>query len=184
MALPTPRLSSTRTTFARIIAVLAIMVSGVFVSPLGAHTEVFETAPVSGLPVGGVVDQVNISFWGEVLTSNISLVGPDGQAVDVANTRLTSQNRIASTTFPELTEPGRYVVTHTELSTDGDIQTAEWFFVLDPTSENRILPVVAGNPGGGGPNWILLLGATGAILIAAGVLWPKKSSVAAEQNLA
>ena len=184
MASPSSMTENARTNFARVLVVMAILLGGVFVSPLGAHTEVFERAPVAGQPIGGVVDQVNISFWAEVLTSRITLTGPDGEAIEVTNTELTSENRIASTSFPELTEPGRYVVTHTELSTDGDIQTAEFFFVLDPTSENRLLELVPGAPPGDGPNWILLLGASGLILIAAGVLWPKKSPVAVEQNSA
>ena len=83
-----------------------------------------------------------------------------------------------------MTEPGRYVVTHTELSTDGDIQTEEWFFVLDPTSENRIVPIGTATLGDGGPNWILLLGGAGVVMILAGLLWPKKSSTSVEQNLA
>lgn len=167
-----------RRAFARLVAAFAILLSGVLVSPLGAHTEVFERAPIAGVPVGGVVDQVNISFWSNVLTSNITVTGPDGQAIDVATTQLVSENRIATTTFPELTEPGRYVVNHTELSPDGDIQSAEFFFVFDPTSDNRLIPVAPAVIGDSGPNWVLIVGAAGVILILAGVLWPKKTSVA------
>ena len=90
-------------------------------------------------------------------------------------TRLVSDGRIATTTFSELTEPGRYTVTHTELSPDGDIQTAEWFFVFDPESDNRAFPLSAATAPGGGPNWVLLSGVTGVILILAGILWPKRS---------
>lgn len=157
----------------RVLVVLVVMLSVVLASPLGAHTEVFERAPIAGQAVGGTVDQVDISFWGPVLSSNITLVGPSGDELATDITRLTSDDRIATTTFPELTEEGRYVVTHTELSVDGDLQTAEWFFVLDAESDNRVIPLTSG--GGGGPNWVLLVAVSGVVLILAGLLWPKRA---------
>ncbi len=156
---------------------MAIVVSVVFISPLGAHTEVFERAPIAGQPVGGSVDQIDISFWAPVLSSNITLEDPNGDAVAVDITRLTTDDRIATTTFPELTEEGRYVVTHTELAPDGDLQTAEWFFIFDAASDNRLIPLSFA--GGGGPNWIVLIAVSGIVLILAGLLWPKRAKTAA-----
>lgn len=144
------------------------------ISPLGAHTEVFERAPIAGQPVGGSVSQVDISFWAPVLSSNITLVGPDGAEIAVDTTQLTADDRIATTTFPELTEEGRYTVTHAELASDGELQSAEWFFIFDAESENQIIPL-SSIGAGGGPNWILLTAVTGVILILAGLLWPKRT---------
>lgn len=152
----------------------AFIFGALSLSPLGAHTEVFERAPVAGLPVGGSISQVDISFWAPVLSSNITITDPSGQEVPVDITRLTADDRIASTTFPELTEEGRYVVTHAELAVDGDLQSAEWFFDFDSTSQNQLLPL--SSLGGGGPNWILLTAVTGVILILAGILWPKRTA--------
>lgn len=155
---------------------LALLIVGLLIalaSPLGAHSEVFERAPVAGEPIGGTVDQIDISFWAAVLSSNIELTGPNGEAIEVDTTELSGEGRIASTTFPALTEPGRYVVNHGELSFDGDLQQAEWFFVYDPTSEASFVSIVAPPEG---PNWILIAAIAGVVLILAGVLWPKKSA--------
>ena len=141
--------------------------------PLGAHTEVFERAPLAGQPVGGTIDRVDISYWSSVLSSNIELAGPDGAAIEVSTTQLVTGDRIATASFPELTEEGRYTVTHTELSSDGDIQTSEWFFFFDQSADARFVALA---DTGGGANWIVLLGASGVVLILAGVLWPKKRS--------
>ena len=154
---------------------LAALVIGfllIAAAPLGAHSEVFERAPAAGVPVGGTVDQIDISFWTTILSSNIRLTGPDGLEIETAGTSVVSEQRIATTTFPALTEPGRYVVNHGELSFDGDLQEAEWFFVYDPDAEARFVPLVPA----GGPNWILIAAISGVVLIAAGILWPKRSA--------
>ena len=161
----------------RLLAILVVLAAGtVITSPLGAHTDVFEYAPIPGEPIGGTVDSINISYWANVLSSTILLTGPDGERIEVSSTQLSSGDRIASTTFPELTEPGRYIVDHGELSLDGDFQTAQWFFFFEPESDNRFVPLVSG---GSGPNWILLLGISGVVLIVAGILWPKRAKAAA-----
>ena len=108
MASPSPAPAIARTSFARVLVVMAILLGGVFVSPLGAHTEVFERAPVAGQPVGGVVDQINISFWSQVLTSNITVTGPDGAAIDVATTELTgppTSGAVVTITLPLSPDP-------------------------------------------------------------------------------
>lgn len=169
--------SSHRRSLWRVLLVLAIAFSAALVSPLGAHTEVFERAPIGGQAIGGTVDRIDISFWAPVLSSNITLVDPSGNEVETDITRLTTDDRIATTTFPALTEEGRYVVTHAELAVDGDLQSAEWFFVLDSTSEDRLIPL--SGTGGGGPNWILLVAVSGIVLILAGLLWPKGARTAA-----
>lgn len=144
----------------------------VFVGSLGAHSEVFERAPAAGLPIGGTVDRVDISFWTPILSSKIEITGPDGNPVAVGVTELSSEDRIATTTFPALTEPGRYVVGHGELSYDGDLQEAEWFFIFDPASDVAFQPLAGG---AGGTNWLVIASVSGVLLIAAAVLWPKKS---------
>lgn len=150
------------------------LVFGIFLllsAPLGAHSEVFERAPLAGSPIGGTVDQVDISFWTPVLSSNIQITDPSGNAVEVETTAVVSEGRIATTNFPALTEPGRYVVTHGELSVDGDLQESEWFFVFDPSAEAQFVPLVPA----AGTNWIIIAAIAGVVLIAAGVLWPKKT---------
>ncbi len=151
----------------------------ILAAPVGAHSEVFERAPLAGQPVGGTVDQVDISFWTPIISSNIQITDPAGNAVEVATTSLTDE-RLASTTFPALTEPGRYIVSHGELSVDGDLQQDEWFFVFDPTSEVAFQPLAPAS--GGGTNWFVIAAASGVILIAAGLLWPKKSSATVPQG--
>ncbi len=159
------------------IVILSIVAfSAVLVTPLAAHTEVFERSPVAGEAVGGTVDQIDISFWAQVLSSNITVVDPNGADMETDITRLVSDGRIATTSFDELTIPGRYTVTHTELSPDGDIQSAEFFFVFDPESDSRALPLSAATSDGGGPNWVLLAAVSGVILILAGLMWPKRSN--------
>ena len=157
----------------RVLAVTVVLLGFFLVPPLGAHTEVFERAPLAGQPVGGTIDRVDISYWSSVLSSNIELAGPDGAAIEVSTTQLVTGDRIATASFPELTEEGRYTVTHTELSSDGDIQTSEWFFFFDQSADARFVALA---DTGGGANWIVLLGASGVVLILAGVLWPKKRS--------
>lgn len=161
------------------VLVLCVGLFLALAAPLGAHSEVFERAPVAGLPIGGTVDQIDISFWTPILSSNIQVTDPNGNAVEVGVTELLSEDRIATTTFPALTEPGRYVVSHGELSIDGDLQQAEWFFVFDPTSEVVFQPLASG---GGGTNWLVIGGISGVVLIAAGVLWPKKTKATVTQD--
>ena len=169
-----PRRSSMR----RVFAVCLVFFGLLAISPLGAHTEVFERAPIAGQPVGGSISQVDISFWAPVLSSNITLAGPDGEAIVVDTTQLTANDRIATTTFPELTEEGRYTVTHSELASDGDLQTAEWFFIFDADSENQLIPLSSVGAGSG-PNWILLVAISGVVLIVAGLMWPKRAAAPA-----
>lgn len=149
-------------------------------APLGAHSEVFERAPLAGEPIGGTVDQIDISFWTPILSSRIQVTDPNGEPVEVAVTELSGEGRIASTTFPAITEPGRYVVSHGELSFDGDLQEAEWFFVFDPTSDVVFQPLASG--GDGGTNWLVIAGVSGVLLVAAGVLWPKKSKAVVTED--
>lgn len=161
------------------VLLLAVGALLLLAAPLGAHSEVFERAPLGGSPIGGTVDQVDISFWTPIRSSNIQITDPSGNAVQVEPTTLTNE-RLASTTFPALTEPGRYVVSHGELSADGDLQQDEWFFVFDPASDVAFQPLVPTT--GSGTNWFVIAGAGGVILIAAGVLWPRKSSAPLPQD--
>lgn len=140
---------------------------------VAAHSEVFERAPASGQVVGGTVEHVDISFWVPVSSSEILLTDPTGEPVDVGATELAANGRVATTNFSALTEAGSYVVTHTELADDGDSQTAEFAFTYDPSSTARVVPLLERDTG---PNWVLLGGLAGVILVLAGLFWPGRSS--------
>lgn len=142
------------------------------VDQVAAHSEVFERAPASGQVVGGTVDHVDISFWVPVTSGEILLTDPSGEPVSVGPTELAANGRIVSTEFAPLTEPGAYVVTHTELAEDGDSQTAQFAFTFDPSSDGRIVALLERQTG---PNWLLLGGLAGVILILAGLFWPGRS---------
>lgn len=153
---------------------LVVLVSSgsLLVGTASAHSEVFERAPAAGQVVGGTVDRVDISFWSPIESGVISLTGPDG-VIDVEDAVLASSGRVLTADFEALTSAGPYVVTHSELSSDGDSQTAQFAFIFDPTSDERVVPLLAG---GTGPNWVLLGGIGGVILVLAGVFWPGRSS--------
>ncbi len=151
---------------------IAMVLLGFGIAPLGAHTDVWQRSPEAGLAYGGTIDEVQISFIAAVSSSEITLLGPDDEPIELSATRLESADRIAVAEFPELTEPGRYVVTHTELATDGDTQTAAFQFFLDPASENRAAPLL----GEDGPNWPLLGIVAGAVLVLAGLFWPGRTA--------
>lgn len=137
-----------------------------------AHSEVFERAPTSGQVLGGTVDHVDISFWTPVSSAEILLTGPDDLPIPVGETMLLSEGRVITADFEPLVEPGGYVVTHSELSDDGDVQTAQFAFTFDPDSDVRITPLVVRDDG---PNWVVLGGLAGVILILAGFFWPGRS---------
>lgn len=155
-----------------LFACLVVAVVGLSISPLMAHSEVFERAPASGQVLGGTVDHIDISFWAPVASGEILLAGPDDRPISVGETTLLSNGRVVTTDFEALVEPGRYVVTHTELADDGDIQTASFAFTFDPESDARLTSLVARDDG---PNWVLLGGVTGVILLLAGFFWPGRS---------
>jgi len=155
----------------RLLFLLAVLCwSLAFLNPLGAHTEVWQRSPESGIAYGGTIDRVQISFIAAVASSEITIVDPDGEAVAVGETRLEVNDRIAVVEFPPLETPGAYVVTHTELAGDGDNQTDQFQFFYDPTSENEVTSLIVDD----GPNWVLLGIIAGVILILAGLFWPGK----------
>lgn len=149
-----------------------LAMSAAFVAPLGAHTEVWERSPDMGLAYGGTIDRVQISFFATIASSKITLTNPDGAEIEVGPTTLERGDRIATTEFPALTDAGAYVVAHTELAADGDIQTDTYQFFFDPESSNEVISLVAGNEG---PNWVLLGVISGIVLILAGIFWPGRS---------
>lgn len=153
--------------------VVLVSIGSLLVGTASAHSEVFERAPATGQVVGGTVDRVDISFWTPIESGVISLSGPNGEAIDVNDAVLATNGRVLSTEFAPLSEPGPYVVTHSERSVDGDTQTAQFAFIFDPTSEERVVPLVTGDDG---PNWVLLGGISGVLLIFAGLFWPGRSS--------
>jgi methionine-rich copper-binding protein CopC len=151
-----------------LVIVLASLGAG-FVAPLAAHTEVFQRSPESGVAYGGTIDEVQISFFATIASSEIRIVGPDGEPLNVEPTTLARGERIAVAEFPALTEPGAYLVVHTELAGDGDSQTDSFQFFFDPTSENETTSLIVGDDG---PNWVLLGIIAGVVLILAGLFWP------------
>jgi len=140
---------------------------------LAAHTEVFERSPAMGQAYGGVIDEVQISFWAAIESGEILIEGPNGQQVEVGETRLEQGNRIEVVEFPALVDAGAYVVTHTELAADGDTQTASYQFFYDPDSEREVEPLIGGDDG---PNWPMLGIIAGVVLVLAGLFWPGRSS--------
>lgn len=149
-----------------------IAVGGLMVAPLQAHSEVFERAPAAGQVVGGTVDRIDISFWAPIAAGEIQVNGPDDQPIAVGDTVLAENLRIITADIPQLDVAGTYVVTHTELADDGDEQTARFAFTYDPTSSERVTPLIARDTG---PNWVLLGAVGGAILLLAGLFWPGRA---------
>jgi len=137
--------------------------------PLSAHSEVRLRAPDARQTVGGEVDHIDILYWTPIRSASIDLIGPNG-AVDVGETAVSDTNLVASVEFDPLTEPGDYVVQHTELSADGDTTDALYAFSYDPQSATVLASLV--DREGGGPNWLILGGALGIALVAVGVFWP------------
>jgi len=152
---------------------VVVSIGGIFVSALNAHSEVWERAPSAGQAVGGTVDRVDISFITPIESGVILLAGPDGEPLAVSDTVLAENKRIITVEFDALVEPGAYVVTHTELSNDGDVQTDRFQFIYDPENDGRFSPLIDTDAG---PNWILLAGMGGVILILAGIFWPGRSA--------
>lgn len=152
--------------------VVVVASGSLLVGTAAAHSEVFERAPATGQVVGGTVDRVDISFWTPIESGQITLVGPDG-AIATEEAVLASSGRVITADFDPLTTPGPYVVTHSELSLDGDSQTAQFAFIFDPESDDRVVPLLVGDAG---PNWVLLGGISGVILVLAGLFWPGRSS--------
>ncbi len=151
---------------------LLLAASAAFVAPLGAHTEVWQRSPDRGLEYGGTVDSIQISFFATVQSSKISLADGNGVAIEVGPTTLERGDRVAVAEFPALTEAGPYIVTHTELAPDGDIQTDAYQFFFDPDSDNEMVSLVDISEG---PNWVLLGIISGVVLILAGLFWPGRS---------
>ncbi len=141
----------------RLVAAALIVVSGVTLwgSAAMAHSEVRQRAPEAGQVVGGTVTHVDISFWVPVAEGTTSLTGPDGDPIPVGETTLSPNGLVTSVEFDALVEPGSYVVEHTELANDGDIQTQQFGFVYQPDAEGRVASLIERSTG---PNWPLLLG--------------------------
>lgn len=156
-----------------VFVVLFLAISAAFIAPLGAHTEVWQRSPEIGQEYGGTVNQVQISFFAMVESSEISIVDANGTSIDVGPATLEQGNRIAVADFPALTDAGTYVVTHSELAEDGDTQTASFQFFFNPESSNEVVSLIAGDAG---PNWVLLGLISGVVLILAGLFWPGRSS--------
>ena len=112
------------------ILLLATVFGLLGAGPLSAHTEVWQRSPEQGAVYGGTIDEIQISFFSAIESSKIGILAPNGDAIEVGETTLESQNRIAVVEFPPLVEPGAYVVSHSELASDGDIQTAAFQFFL------------------------------------------------------
>lgn len=158
----------------RLVALVAIVfaIGALGVSSVAAHTEVWQRSPEQGQAYGGTIDELQISFFATVTTSEITIDDPNGDPVAVGPTTLARGDRIAVVEFPALAVPGPYVVTHTELAEDGDIQTASFQFFYDPASENEVASLIIGDDG---PNWPLLGIIAGVVMILAGLFWPGRS---------
>ena len=151
---------------------LLVATSAAFIAPLGAHTEVWQRSPDMGLEYGGTVDRVQISFFATVESSKITLADADGTPIEVGPTTLERGDRVAVAEFAALTEAGAYIVTHTELASDGDIQTDAYQFFFNPESDNEVISLVDTDEG---PNWVLLGVISGVVLILAGMFWPGRT---------
>jgi methionine-rich copper-binding protein CopC len=142
------------------LAAVALAI-GLAATPLFAHAEVRERAPAAGETIGGRVDHVDLSFWAPIESAEITLTGPEGQAVDVGETVIRRSGLITSVEFDPLTVAGNYTVTHAEVAADGDSQRAAYGFVFDPGSDRRLASLIERETG---PNW-LLLGAIGGVVL-------------------
>lgn len=141
-------------------------------SPLAAHTEVWQRSPEQGQAYGGTIDELQISFFATIESGDITILDPNDEPVAVGPTTLAQGDRIAVVEFPALEIPGRYLVTHTELAADGDIQTATYQFFYEPGNENEAQSLIIGDDG---PNWALLGIIAGVVMILGGLFWPGRS---------
>lgn len=130
-------------------------------APLLAHAEIRERAPAAGQTLGGDVVHIDISFDGPIESAEITLLGPDGEMIDVGETVIRRNGLITSVEFEALTVAGNYTVSHFELAADGDEQRAAYGFVYDPDSDDRLYSLIERDDG---PNW-LVLGAIGGVVL-------------------
>jgi methionine-rich copper-binding protein CopC len=150
-----------------------LIVAMMWASPLAAHSELRERAPAADSTVGGEVTHVDLLFWTPIDGAEIQLFGPNQDVIEVSETSVSDSRIISSVEFPALTVAGRYAVTHTETSTDGDIQTAAFAFTFDPDSEVLVPSLLERSSG---PNWVILAAIAGVVLVAAGLLAPRRSA--------
>jgi len=155
-----------------LILVVSLVASLGLSSTAGAHSEVFERAPALGQVVTGEVDHVDISFFAEVQSGSIALLGPSGELVEVGETVVAPSQRITSVDFAPLVEEGRYTVVHEELSIDGDTQESAFSFVYNATDGDQVATLFARDTG---PNWPLIGVIAAVILVLAGIFWPKSA---------
>jgi len=155
-----------------VAAAIAVLIWFGAAPMLGAHSEVFERAPEVGQVVTGTVGHIDISFWAEIESGEISLTDPNGDPVIVGETTLATNGRVSSVEFEPLALEGRYTVTHSELSFDGDFQEASYSFVYNASEGDELATLIARDTG---PNWPLLGGIAGVILVLAGLFWPGRS---------
>jgi len=147
--------------FLTAIVAVAVVISW-WAAPAFAHAEIRERAPAAGQTVGGTVDHIDVAFLAPIESARISLVGPDGQQIDVGETEIRRNGLIISVEFEAISEPGNYTVSHFELAADGDEQRAAYGFVFDPDAEARVASLIDRDDG---PNWGLLGAVGGVVLI-------------------
>jgi methionine-rich copper-binding protein CopC len=152
---------------------LILLLAAVFAaSPAQAHSELRERAPAADSVVGEVT-HIDLLFWTPIAGAEIQLFGPDQVQIETGETTVSGTGLISSIEFDPLTEPGRYAVTHTETSIDTDVQTAAFTFEFDPTSEAVVASLLERPTG---PNWVILAGVAGVVLVLAGLFAPRRSS--------
>ena len=127
-----------------------------------AHSEVRARAPEIDQIVGGVVDHVDIAFWTPIERSTILLLDSDGAQVETGVTTRNAAATVSSIEFDPLETPGTYTVVHSEISADGDEQSATYAFTYDPEAGGRVESLIDRDSG---PNWVLL-GVIAAVALA------------------
>lgn len=118
----------------RVVAALLVTAASVLgaVAPVGAHTEVDESAPAPGQDVGGTVDWIEIRFLSPVQDAVILLEDPHGHRID-GTTELLDPTTVRFEMTP-LDHPGEHIVTWRVMAADGDGQESAYAFTYDPAA--------------------------------------------------
>ncbi|MGK2930265.1 MAG: copper resistance CopC family protein [Acidimicrobiales bacterium] len=153
----------------RIVATVVVILGGVLVgpaasSPAGAHTEVLRASPSPGEEVAGSVGVVEFTFLDPVQPEvTIAISGGLGEPVaGLGPVEVSDDGRIATVSFPELTDSGEYVVEYRFTADDGDTQRETYRF--------SIVAAQAGDEAGGGRLGATLGGMAVAVVVAAGLV--------------
>lgn len=153
----------------RVVATVIVIVAGVLVGPAasvpaGAHTEVLRASPSPGEEAAGSVSDVELTFLDPVQPEvTIAIAGGLGEPVPgLGVVEVSDDGRVATVSFPELTDIGEYVVEYRFTAADGDTQRETYRF--------SIVASQIGDEAGGGRLGATLGGLALATVVSAGLV--------------